>query len=150
MKHICFVEKIFESGSAASALEFKASRREVDWQNFVSGVPSCASLATSGNTFNCLKAANSSEIFSGVLNALENAPEAFGFDPTIDGPGGLFPDIASRLLAKGHFARLPFIAGTNLDEGKNNFNITLILAAYAVSLRHYLHPDREHYRCCSS
>ncbi|KAF4613207.1 hypothetical protein D9613_010914 [Agrocybe pediades] len=108
---------IFESGSAATALEFKASHREVDWQNFVSGVPSCASLATSGNTFDCLKHANTSEIFSGVLNAVNNSPEEFGFDPTIDGPGGLFPDIASRLLSKGHFARLPFITGTNLDEG---------------------------------
>ncbi|KAF8961457.1 extracellular triacylglycerol lipase precursor [Flammula alnicola] len=109
---------IFESGSAASALEFKAARREIDWQNFVSGVPSCASLATSGNTFDCLRKANSTEMFSGVITALAEAPEAFGFDPTIDGPGGLFPDIASRLLSKGHFARLPFIAGTNLDEGK--------------------------------
>ncbi|KDR76954.1 hypothetical protein GALMADRAFT_420780 [Galerina marginata CBS 339.88] len=108
---------IFESGSAATSLEFNAARREVDWQNFVAGVPSCATLATSGNTFDCLRQANSTEMLSGVVNALNNAPEAFGFDPTIDGPGGLFPDIASRLLSKGHFARLPFIAGTNLDEG---------------------------------
>lgn len=56
-------------------------------------------------------------MFSGVNIAIAEAPEEFGFDPTIDGPGGLFPDIASRLLKKGHFARLPFIAGTNLDEG---------------------------------
>jgi len=108
---------IFESGSAATALEFTADRREIDWQNFVSGVPSCASLATSNNTFDCLRQANTSEIFSGVLNALENAPEEFGFDPTIDGPGGVFPDIASTFLDSGNFARLPFIAGTNLDEG---------------------------------
>ncbi|KIM41288.1 hypothetical protein M413DRAFT_445322 [Hebeloma cylindrosporum] len=108
---------IFESGSAATALEFKAARREVDWQNFVAGVPSCASLSLSGNTFDCLKRANSTEVHSGVINALTKAPEAFGFDPTIDGPDGLFPDIASRLLKRGHFARLPFIAGTNLDEG---------------------------------
>lgn len=98
-------------------MEFNAERREIDWQNFVSGVPSCASLATSDNTFDCLRKANSTEMFSGVNIAIAEAPEEFGFDPTIDGPGGLFPDIASRLLKKGHFARLPFIAGTNLDEG---------------------------------
>ncbi|KJA23957.1 hypothetical protein HYPSUDRAFT_1079387 [Hypholoma sublateritium FD-334 SS-4] len=108
---------IFESGSAATALEFNASRREVDWQNFVSAVPSCASLAATDNTFDCLRAANSTEMFSGVVSAIANAPEEFGFDPTIDGPGGLFPDIASTFLKSGHFARLPFIAGTNLDEG---------------------------------
>jgi carboxylesterase type B len=114
-------QKIFESGSAATSSEFTAARREVDWQNFVSGVPSCASLALSANTFDCLKQANSTEVFSGVINALTKAPETFGFDPTIDGPGGLLPDIASRLLKQGHFARLPFIAGTNLDEGKKFF-----------------------------
>ena len=109
--------KIFESGSAASPLEFNAARREVDWQNFVSGVASCTSLAKSGNTFDCLKEANSTEISTGLLQSLGEAPEMFAFGPTIDGPGGLFPDIASRLIDAGHFARLPFIAGTNLDEG---------------------------------
>jgi acetylcholinesterase len=108
---------ILESGSPATALEFKAARREVDWQNFVSGVPSCAALATSGHTFDCLAKANSSEMFSGVNTAIAKAPEEFGFDPTIDGPGGLFPDVASKFLSTGHFARIPFIAGTNLDEG---------------------------------
>lgn len=115
-------QKIFESGSAATALEFTAARREVDWQTFVSGVPSCAALAFSGNTFDCLKRANSTEMLSGIINALAKAPELFGFDPTIDGPCGLFPDIASRLLKRGHFAKLPFIAGTNLDEGNKYFD----------------------------
>lgn len=110
--------QIFESGSAATSLSFNAARREVDWQNFVKAVPSCASLALTRNTFDCLRRANSTQINAGLLSALANAPEEFGFDPTIDGPGGLYPDIPSRLFAKGHFAKLPFIAGTNLDEGK--------------------------------
>ena len=61
-------------------------------------------------------------MISGVITALTKAPELFGFDPTIDGPGGLFPDIASRLFKRGHFAKLPFIAGTTLDEGKEFFD----------------------------
>jgi len=59
-------------------------------------------------------------MFSGIITAIRKAPELFGFDPTIDGPGGLFPDIASRLFKRGQFAKLPFIAGTNLDEGKKS------------------------------
>lgn len=74
-------------------------------------------MAKSGNTFDCLKKANSTEIFAGLVQSIAEAPELFGFDPTIDGPGGLFPDIASKLISAGHFARIPFIAGTNLDEG---------------------------------
>ncbi|KAG6809174.1 hypothetical protein H0H92_001307 [Tricholoma furcatifolium] len=108
---------ILESGSPASSLTFPASRREVDWENFVGGVPSCAKLATSGKTFGCLQAANSTEILEGLLTSLELSQELFPFDPTLDGPGGLYPDIPSRLFARGEFARIPFITGCNLDEG---------------------------------
>ncbi|KAF8909723.1 esterase 1 [Gymnopilus junonius] len=108
---------IFESGSAATAPIFPAAQRENDWQLFVEGVPSCANLTSTANTFSCLRKANSTEIFSGVANAVANSPDAFPFSPTIDGPGGLIPDLPSHLFARGQFARLPFIAGTNLDEG---------------------------------
>ena len=102
---------------------FNASRREIDWQNFVSGVPSCASLATTGITFDCLREANTAEIFTGLKESIARAPEMYGFDPTIDGPDGLFPEIASNIINAGRFARIPFIAGTNLDEGSYTVNI---------------------------
>ena len=70
-----------------------------------------------------MREANTSEIFVGLTQSIIEAPELFGFDPTIDGPGGLFPDIASKLINAGHFARLPFIAGTNLDEGSYTVNL---------------------------
>ncbi|KIL66090.1 hypothetical protein M378DRAFT_161332 [Amanita muscaria Koide BX008] len=76
---------------------FRPARREFDWQNFVRGVPSCSLLATTGNTFSCLRAANSSDITQGLLVSIAESPEL------------RFP--------RGEFARLPFIAGTNLDEG---------------------------------
>jgi len=81
-------------------------------------VASCASGAKSGKTFDCLRKANSTEIFQGLINSYVEASEQFPFDPTIDGPGGLYPDYPSKLFARGHFAKLPFIAGTNLDEGR--------------------------------
>jgi len=64
-----------------------------------------------------LREANTSEIFIGLNKSITEAPERNAFDPTIDGYGGLFPEIASKLINAGHFARLPFMAGTNLDEG---------------------------------
>ncbi len=109
--------QILESGSQASSANFRATRREGNWVNFVAGVESCASKATSRDTFDCIRGANSSEILDGFLNAIDKSPEQFGFDPTIDGPGGLYPDIPSKLFAQGHFVRLPFISGTTLDEG---------------------------------
>ncbi|KAJ7614128.1 extracellular triacylglycerol lipase precursor [Roridomyces roridus] len=110
---------IFESGSQASAALFFPQRRQSAWQNFVAGVSSCASLATSSNTFACLQSPNTStaEIFAGLTAAMEEATEEFPWDPVLDGPGGLIPELPSVLFARGEFARLPFMAGTNQDEG---------------------------------
>ncbi|KAF8635710.1 hypothetical protein AX15_000333 [Amanita polypyramis BW_CC] len=108
---------IFESGSASSALNPGAGLHEHDWSDFVRNVPSCASRARSSHTFHCLQATNSTEVTKGLLAAISEASDITAFGPTIDGPGGVLPDFPSRLFAKGQFARLPFIAGTNLDEG---------------------------------
>jgi len=64
-----------------------------------------------------LQAASTSDIAQGLIVAISESPELFGFIPTIDGLGGVFPDFPSKLFAKGQFAHLPFISGTNLDEG---------------------------------
>jgi acetylcholinesterase len=48
---------------------------------------------------------------------LAPAPD-FPWLPIVDGPGGLIPDRISKLCREGKFADLPFIDGTNLDEGK--------------------------------
>ncbi|KAJ7059294.1 extracellular triacylglycerol lipase precursor [Mycena amicta] len=108
---------IFESGSQASVPLFTPERRDIDWQNFVAGVGSCAALATSSSTFACLRNANSSELLAGFTASLAEANEATPWDPVLDGPGGLIPDLPSVLFQKGQFAKLPFISGTNLDEG---------------------------------
>ncbi|KAJ8072264.1 hypothetical protein PM082_015823 [Marasmius tenuissimus] len=109
---------IFESGSAATALEHTAEVREAVWTNFVAGVPECASVANTNNTFDCLRTTNTSSIFQGLEAAINEADEQTPFNPTLDGPGGFLPERPSRLWEQGRFARAPFIAGTNLDEGE--------------------------------
>ena len=111
------MNKIFESGSAASPVEHTAAVKEGVWQKFVAGVPGCESVPNPNNTFDCLKNANSTSILSGIEAAIRASAEVFPFHPTLDGPGGFLPDRPSRLFERGTFARLPFIAGTNLDEG---------------------------------
>ncbi|KAJ7700405.1 esterase 1 [Mycena rosella] len=113
---------IFESGSQATLALFTPERREANWETFVGGVASCASVATSRSTFACLREANTTEIFAGLSTAMANQTEAFPWDPVIDGPGGLIPDLPSVLFSRGQFSRLPFMAGTNLDEGTILFN----------------------------
>lgn len=106
--------KILQSGLSNSLTSLRASQWETSWQTFVSGVPSCKAIATSGKTLECLSKANTTELFAAVTLTLE---KAVTFGLTIDGPQGLLPDLPSRLLSEGRFAKMPFIAGTNLDEG---------------------------------
>ncbi|KAI0735219.1 extracellular triacylglycerol lipase precursor [Earliella scabrosa] len=108
---------IMESGSPASFALGNATLREFEWQNLISSTPECVD-AQPNAAFECLRAANTSTILQ-AYNAVEAvSPEnPYPFGPVIDGPGGLIPDRPYRLLAAGNFARIPFIAGTNTDEG---------------------------------
>ena len=123
------MKQILESGSPASIGIFDPSQGEPAWQTFVSGVSSCTQAATSGHTLDCLRRANSSDITQGLrastqgllasatsltLTGLLTVP----FRPTLDGPNGFIPDQPSKLLVRGQIACVPFIAGTNLDEGE--------------------------------
>ncbi|KAJ2932843.1 hypothetical protein H1R20_g4252, partial [Candolleomyces eurysporus] len=111
---------IMESGSSNSVPAFRASRNEPSWRHFVGNVASCASIATSGHTFACLRNATTEEITAGLLQTTrpDNSISELVWTPTLDGrPGSVYLNLSSRLYAKGRFARIPFITGTNLDEG---------------------------------
>ncbi|KAJ2920604.1 hypothetical protein H1R20_g16489, partial [Candolleomyces eurysporus] len=111
---------IMQSGSPNTLPAFRASRNELTWQQFVGNIASCASTATSGHTFPCLRNATTKEITAGLLQSLaeENLASSPVWTPALDTrPGSVYPDLSSRLYSKGQFARIPFIAGTNLDEG---------------------------------
>ncbi|KAJ6546249.1 extracellular triacylglycerol lipase precursor [Mycena vulgaris] len=129
---------IFESGSPGTAPLLPRDTVNLDWQNFVGGVASCSSLATSNSTFGCLRDANTTEIFEGLSAAMAKTANFLPWDPTIDGPGGLIPDRPSVLFKRGEFARLPFIAGSNLDEGtvfvSPSINSTEQVGAFIASL----------------
>jgi hypothetical protein len=59
--------------------------------------------------------ANSSE-FPAALNA-SLAYQPFPFCPVFDGPGGILRDYPAKRLSRGAGGRVPFLIGTNLDEG---------------------------------
>ncbi|RDX40976.1 extracellular triacylglycerol lipase precursor [Lentinus brumalis] len=107
---------IFESGSAGTMPFFNASRRDVVWDKFVSDVPACAD-ATAGNTFSCMQSVDTAALLTAWQETDASFPEPFLFVPVLDGPNGLIPDLPSKLFAAGKFSKIPFIAGTNLDEG---------------------------------
>ncbi|KAJ7912074.1 extracellular triacylglycerol lipase precursor [Mycena leptocephala] len=106
---------IFESGSAATKPPFPASHGQPVWDNFLHAVPDCKSRL--GSPFNCLCTVNSSVLLNTVEVSTAQSKQPYPWAPAIDGPGGILPDLPSKLFAAGQFARLPFIAGMNLDEG---------------------------------
>ncbi|TFK25304.1 triacylglycerol lipase 3 [Coprinopsis marcescibilis] len=109
---------IFESGQANGSGVFRADRGELTWQGFVRSIPSCASLAITGNTFPCLQNASQEEISAAYLGSFNTDQLTVAWQPTLDpSRGSLLPYFPSKLYKKGKFARIPFIAGTNLDEG---------------------------------
>ncbi|KAJ7165517.1 extracellular triacylglycerol lipase precursor [Mycena crocata] len=109
---------IFQSGSPATAPQFNGTHRQVDWDNFVRAIPQCASTLNNSTSLNCVRTqVNSSVLIHAIGVATGQANEDFPWVPTQDGPGGLMPDLPSKLFAEGRFAHLPFIAGTTIDEG---------------------------------
>lgn len=100
---------------------FPPERDAPVFNTFISAVPECASHK-SADEFECLRKANTSTILAAEAAALSSTTEFFPFQPVIDGTGGLIPDIPSKLLAEGRFSKLPFISGTNKDEGTRHFN----------------------------
>ncbi|KAF5361721.1 hypothetical protein D9758_007283 [Tetrapyrgos nigripes] len=120
MTAILFMHSSLEKISprrTATPLTHRASFRQHSWDQFVSSVPTCANLAGTDNTFDCLLRAKATDILKGVNASRADAIEGFPWDPTLDAPGGLFPDYPSVLFKFGQFARIPFISGTNMDEG---------------------------------
>ncbi|KAK0479193.1 extracellular triacylglycerol lipase precursor [Armillaria novae-zelandiae] len=110
------VGAIIQSGALAALPFFAPERNENAWNTFVSSVPGCRSWVGTSFTMNCLRKANTSAILEGFREVYKNpqASEEFWFSPNVDGEGGLVPDLPSRLSTD---IQLPFIAGTNLDEG---------------------------------
>ena len=105
-----------ESGSAGTLQSFEPSRGDLLWDTFVANVTVCAGVPR-GLTFTCLRNATTAALLSSWEAAVDVIPDLFPFVPVVDGPGGLLPDIPANLLTEGNFSRIPFIAGTVLDEG---------------------------------
>ena len=105
-----------ESGSPTSFPLFNASRRALLWDAFAANTTQCAGVPR-GSTFPCLRNSTTSELLASWESALAVFPDLLLFMPVIDGPDGLLPDSPLDAIAAGKFSKIPFIAGTVLDEG---------------------------------
>ena len=92
-------------------------------------------MASPNNSFACLMTARADDLLIGIVAGL--ADEPFPFRPVLDGPGGIVSDLPARRLSRGAGGRVPFIAGTVLDEG-------LIVLMLTDQHAHNQHRDGFH------
>ena len=77
-------------------------------------------VAADDDTFPCLQSADTATLVASWQQAADTLTLTGGsnlYVPVIDGADGLIPDLPSKLFAAGKFSKIPFMAGTNLDEG---------------------------------
>ncbi|KAJ7436834.1 extracellular triacylglycerol lipase precursor [Mycena latifolia] len=117
---------ILQSGSASIMPVFDPSRRQTDRDNFVRDA-GCAESLVTGNSIACLQAISTSSAKSN---------EDYPWGPVLDGPDGLIPALPSVMWEKGQFARIPFITGSNLDEG--TFFATPLMNSTAMVRSHLI------------
>ena len=111
--------QIIESGSTGTVPFYNASQRNPAWLNFTAGVSECADAADD-DTFPCLQSADTATLVASWQQAADTLTLTGGsnlYVPVIDGADGLIPDLPSKLFAAGKFSKIPFMAGTVLDEG---------------------------------
>jgi acetylcholinesterase len=113
-----------ESGSQATVPTFTAESGDALWQTFTQSVPSCKGAAQ-GKTLDCLRQASITDLLTAASVAGGKNPGEFDFVPVIDGQGGVIPGLPSTFIGQGSFSKVPFIAGTNLDDG-TEFTITTL------------------------
>ncbi|KAJ7463188.1 extracellular triacylglycerol lipase precursor [Mycena latifolia] len=107
---------VIQSGSASLLPVFDPSRRQADWDNFVRDA-GCAESLPTGSSIACLQGVDASVLLQAISTSSAKSDEDYPWGPVLDGPSGLIPDIPSVMWEKGKFARIPFMTGSNLDEG---------------------------------
>ncbi|TYJ55469.1 hypothetical protein B9479_003859 [Cryptococcus floricola] len=128
-----FSQAIMESGAPSTAPIGPANST---WENAYQALLSasnCSSTSPSTNStasanvlnantatstpFDCLRSLSSEQILAAQLSVKSQTEFAasFVYGPTID--GDLIPDSPHTLLAQGKIAKIPFITGSNKDEG---------------------------------
>ncbi|KAJ7430414.1 esterase 1 [Mycena galericulata] len=113
---------IFESGQPGTTVLFNSERSLPQWMVFAS--TACGSSTLSANdTFTCLRAASADDILAGEEAGVAAMRGEFPFFPVLDGPGGMIPILPSVQLSSGSGRKIPFMAGSVLDDG------TLFVAA---------------------
>ncbi|PPQ85748.1 hypothetical protein CVT25_003066 [Psilocybe cyanescens] len=100
--------------STFSRPAFGPEHSEAAWQLFVASIPSCAALADTGNTIDCIRKADTQTILQALTGGQVFFFNGTNYQVVIDGPGGFLVDRPSVVPPK---SRLPMLIGTNLDEG---------------------------------
>ncbi|THU80142.1 alpha/beta-hydrolase [Dendrothele bispora CBS 962.96] len=106
---------IMESTAGVPAITPSSPQANEVWNNFTSAIPLCQNQLE--NTVDCLRSLTTPEILQAFNTAgLFFNTSSMDWQPVIDGPGGLLPNLTSTLRPKEGVVDAVLI-GENLDEG---------------------------------
>ncbi|KAI4519761.1 alpha/beta-hydrolase [Schizophyllum commune Loenen D] len=119
---------IYQSGFAATSTLNKATVNPDQWKSFVNAA-GCG--WTYANALDCLQSADTGAIMNATWQVVPDTSR--GWFPNFD--GDILPELPSRIWSSGAYARIPFIAGTHLDDGtrftptfvKNDAEVRVVL-----------------------
>ncbi|KAL0572541.1 hypothetical protein V5O48_009420 [Marasmius crinis-equi] len=104
--------------SGAPTLVFDEGRSQGFWDDFIAGIPECASYAKN-QSIDCLQNEqfNSTQLLGPMTAALGKSGQQFPWTGILDGRDGVIPDWPSEQYKQGHFSNIPLMFGNVLDEG---------------------------------
>ncbi|KAI1471608.1 alpha/beta-hydrolase [Daldinia caldariorum] len=114
-----FQKAILESGGSTARATFNPTH-PLHEQQFKEFLTNCGlENTTDDKIFEELRALPLDKIVSAshTVFAHWNPSIRWPFQPTIDGPGGIIPDLPIKSWEKGHVLRIPIMTGYNTDEG---------------------------------
>jgi para-nitrobenzyl esterase len=115
-----FHRAVSESGGCSASLAGGPERTASEAASGLADFTRALGCDTAADPLACLRGKSASDI---LANAPQPDPTGgsltspFTFGPVIDGPGGFLPDQPRTLLDAGRFVHVPYLLGSNNDEG---------------------------------
>ena len=117
-----FQRAISESGGCTTSLNGGKDQTAAQAATGMAAFAKAMGCDTATDQLACLRGKSASDILANAMqpNPMSvTAPTAqYSFGVVVDGPGGFLPDQARTLYDTGKIAKVPYILGSNNDEGK--------------------------------
>jgi para-nitrobenzyl esterase len=145
-----FERAISESGGCSTSLGGTRELTSADAAPGMLAFTKTVGCDTAPDPLSCLRGKTAAEILAGApapdLTGGTMISTAFRFGVVVDGPGGFLPDQPRTLLDTGKIVKVPYILGSNNDEGM----LFVLNATIPTSYAEYLSAHKSNFGSVAS